>query len=131
MNRPAILARLAGAAVLFVYSAIAWMVLPWIEGTLRAFPNQQAVVQVMSQIPEAGVYAYPSPDTEMTGTADMKGPAVFAAVRPGPPAPATSASRTWNTTPFRISPQPLDDPWKVFASAVAWVRDEADENRVA
>lgn len=63
------------------------MVLPWNEGSLKAFPNQQAVAQVMSQIPEAGVYTYPSPDTELTGTADMKGPAVFAAVRPGPPAP--------------------------------------------
>ncbi len=87
MSRLVVLAGIAGGVVLFVYSAISWMVLPWNEGALKAFPNQHAVVEAMSQIPEAGIYTYPAPDTDMSNAAALKGPSVFAAVRPviGPP----------------------------------------------
>lgn len=87
MNRSIVLAGVAGGTVFFIYSAIAWMVLPWNEGTLKGFPNQQAVVEAMSRIPEAGIYTYPSPDTDMANAAVLNGPSVFAAVRPGPPRP--------------------------------------------
>ncbi len=87
MNRSFWLAGLAGAVILFVYSAISWMVLPWNEGTLKSFPNEAAVVEVMSQVKDAGMYAYPGPQGSEGGTMPTAGPTVFAAVRPGPPAP--------------------------------------------
>lgn len=85
MNRRFWLAGLAGGVILFMYSAMSWMVLPWNEGTLKGFPNQQPIIDAMAQIPEPGIYTYPSPDTEMAAAGQMKGPSVFAAVRPGPP----------------------------------------------
>lgn len=84
MNSRFWLAGLAGGVILFVYSAMSWMVLPWNHGTLKAFPNQQVVVEAMSQIREPGMYTFPAPDTEMAAAQQMKGPSVFAAVKPGP-----------------------------------------------
>lgn len=86
MNRSFWLAGLAGALILFVYSALSWMVLPWNAGTLKGFPDQQAVVEAMSKIREPGMYTLPAPDTDMAAAEQMKGPSVFAVVRPGPPA---------------------------------------------
>jgi len=87
MNRSFWLAGLAGAAILFVYSAISWMVLPWNEGTLKPFPNEASVSETMSHVMDAGMYIYPGPESSEGGTMPTKGPRVFAAVRPDPPPP--------------------------------------------
>jgi len=87
MNRSFWLAGLAGATILFVYSAISWMVLPWNEGTLKAFPNAAAVGEAMSQVKDPGMYLYPGPKSSQDGTMPSKGPRVFAAVSPEPPPP--------------------------------------------
>jgi hypothetical protein len=84
MGRSILLAGVAGGITLYVYSAFAWMVLPWNEGTLKPFPNELLAAEAMSQVTRAGMYIYPGPQTNGNGSEDA-GPTVFAAVRPGPP----------------------------------------------
>lgn len=43
MARQMILATVLGAIVLFVWSAIAWMAIPWPGEPLRSFANEAAV----------------------------------------------------------------------------------------
>jgi|SRR5689334_457148 len=55
-----ILGSLIGAVILFVWSFLAWVVLPLHTSTMRAIPNEGVVANVLSQnITQRGVYLFP------------------------------------------------------------------------
>lgn len=60
MNKQQIIAAAAGAVVLFIWSLLSWMVLPFHSQTLNPVPETAIEVQTMKdQMPDAGVYHYP------------------------------------------------------------------------
>lgn len=88
-----------GAIVLFVWSAIAWMLIPWPGEPFRSFTNEQAVVDVIkANAPQSGNYMVPNEPKRTPGMTDeqykaakqaamdqsARGPMVFAVVRLGP-----------------------------------------------
>jgi hypothetical protein len=90
------LGSLLGGIVLFVWGAIAWMVIPWPGDPLRAFTNEAAVVQaVTANAPRSGNYLLPIEPNRAPGMSDEQyraarqaamdrmthGPMIFAAVR--------------------------------------------------
>jgi hypothetical protein len=89
MGKQLALGSILGAIVLFVWSAIAWMLIPWPGTPLRSFKNEDAVTQaVIANAPQSGVYLLPNGDRSMTAEQEKqmmdkmaKGPIVFAAVR--------------------------------------------------
>jgi hypothetical protein len=89
MTRQMILGSVLGAIVLFVWSAIAWMVIPWPGTPLRSFKNEDAVTQaIVANAPQSGNYLLPNGDKSMTAEQEKqmmdkmaKGPIVFASVR--------------------------------------------------
>lgn len=77
MAKSILLGAVLGGIVLFVWSALSWMVLPWHEMTMSGFKNDKAVSDVISANAEkSGVYFSPS-DQDRLGA----GPLVYAAVR--------------------------------------------------
>lgn len=96
MSKQNILATVLGAIVLFVWSAIAWMVIPWPGEPFRSFANEAAVEAVIvANATQPGNYILPNPHrpgitTEQSNAlADkmMRGPMMFAAIRLGPMRP--------------------------------------------
>jgi hypothetical protein len=90
MSKKMILGAVLGAIVLFVWSAIAWMLIPWPGQPLRTFTNEDAVTQaIVANAPKSGNYLLPNGDQKgMTAEQQQKaiekmekGPIVFAAVR--------------------------------------------------
>jgi len=90
------LAAILGALVLFVWSALAWMVIPWPGEPLRGFTNEDAVVQtVKANVPRSGNYLLPIEVKRTSGMTDeqyrtalqnaenrmIQGPMIFASVR--------------------------------------------------
>jgi len=90
------LATVLGAIVLFIWSALAWMIIPWPGEPMRSFTNEQAVVDaIKANAPQSGNYLLPNEVKRTPGMTDeqynaaMKtagdrmstGPMVFAAVR--------------------------------------------------
>jgi hypothetical protein len=90
------LGSLLGGIVLFVWGAIAWMVIPWPGDPLRAFTNEAAVVQaVTANAPRSGNYLLPIESKRAPGITDEQykaarqaamdrmthGPMIFAVVR--------------------------------------------------
>jgi hypothetical protein len=66
----------AGAIVLFIWSSISWMVLPWHQKTLHQFKDGAMLAAVLkANVDQSGVYLLPT-DNET----DSQPPAVFAAV---------------------------------------------------
>ena len=93
------LGTILGAIVLFVWSAIAWMIIPWPGDPLQAFANEEAMAAaVKANAPQSGNYILPNEPRRTPGMTDeqynaaMKaaedrmnnGPMIFAAVRLGP-----------------------------------------------
>jgi len=85
-----------GGIVLFVWSAIAWIVIPWPGEPLRAFTSEDAVLQsVKANAPRSGNYLLPIEPKRTPGMTDEQykaarqaamdrmthGPMIFAAVR--------------------------------------------------
>ena len=96
MAKQIILASVLGAIVLFVWSAIAWMVIPWPGEPLRSFANEAAVeAAITANATQPGNYILPNPHRpglttdQTTALADkmMRGPMMFAAIRLGPMRP--------------------------------------------
>lgn len=93
MTRQILLASVLGSIVLFVWSAIAWMVIPWPGEPLRSFANEDAVEQaIVANAPQSGNYILPNPHKagltkeQQDALADKmmnRGPMLFAAVRLG------------------------------------------------
>ena len=89
MTKQLILGSVPGAIILFVWSAIAWMVIPWPGQPLRKFTNEDAVTQaIVANAPVSGNYLLPNAERSMTPEQQQKemekmarGPIVFASVR--------------------------------------------------
>lgn len=89
MSKQLILGSVPGSIVLFVWSAIAWMVIPWPGQPLRKFTNEDAVTQaIVANAPVSGNYLLPNAETKMTPEEQQKaiekmtrGPIVFTSVR--------------------------------------------------
>ena len=55
---------LVGGAILWVWGALSWMLLPWHHATFRAFADEGAVQRtILVAAPESGVYGLPAPPT--------------------------------------------------------------------
>lgn len=91
-----VLSTLLGGIVLFVWSAIAWMVIPWPGDPLRSFTNEEAVLQtITANTPRSGNYVLPNEPKRAPGMTDeqykatkqaamdrmTRGPMIFTAVR--------------------------------------------------
>jgi len=96
MTKQLALGSVLGALVLFVWSAIAWMVIPWPGEPLRSFTNEDAVAQaIAANAPRSGNYLLPNEPKRTAGMSDeqykaagqaamermLRGPMIFAAVR--------------------------------------------------
>lgn len=96
MARQLVLGSLLGGIVLFVWSAIAWMLIPWPGEPLRTFTNEDAVVQtVTANAPHSGNYILPNEPKRAPGMTDeqykaagqaamdkmSRGPMIFTVVR--------------------------------------------------
>jgi hypothetical protein len=90
------LGTILGAIVLFVWSALAWMIIPWPGEPLRHFTSEDAIVAaIKANVPRSGNYLIPNEPQRLPGMTEeqyqkaMKdaedrmnnGPMVFAAVR--------------------------------------------------
>jgi hypothetical protein len=96
MAKRLVLSALLGGIVLFVWSAIAWMVIPWPGEPLRSFTNEDAVLQaVKANAPRSGNYLLPNEAKRAPGMTDEQyktasqaamdrmtgGPMIFTVVR--------------------------------------------------
>lgn len=96
MGKQLALGSILGAIVLFVWSAIAWMLIPWPGEPLRSFTSEDAVGQaIAANAPRSGNYFLPFMAKRTPGMTDQqfaaaqkamedrmaRGPLVFAAVR--------------------------------------------------
>lgn len=73
-----------GSIILFVWSAISWMALPWHMQTMHSFKNDTAIVEVIkANADKSGVYFLPAPSSQQQNSmnTEMKGPFVLAAVQ--------------------------------------------------
>lgn len=73
---------IVGGIILFIWSAISWMVLPWHMTTLNAFTNENAVVQaVKANASQSGIYVLPFKQMDAKqDQSTQKIPQVFASV---------------------------------------------------
>src|SRR5207302_1821721 len=68
MGKQLVLGSVLGAIVLFVWSAIAWMLIPWPGEPLRAFTNEDAVAQaIKANAPRSGNYLLPNEPKRTAG----------------------------------------------------------------
>lgn len=96
MGKQVALGSILGAVVLFLWSAIAWMLIPWPGEPLRRFNNEDSVAQaITANAPLSGNYLLPNIPKRTPGMSDQQfaaaqkamedrmthGPIVFAAVR--------------------------------------------------
>ena len=76
MTKP-IIGAILGGIVVFIWSALSWMVIPWHEATMSKFKNDKAVSEVIGANAEkSGVYFSPSDEARLGA-----GPLVYAAVK--------------------------------------------------
>lgn len=88
MLKTSLIGGVLGGIILFVWSAVSWMVLPWHMMTLHSFKDEVAVVQtIQTNAPQSGMYMLP-----LQETSQVKGPLVFASVyTQGMPSSMTSS----------------------------------------
>ncbi len=97
MLRTMIRGGLLGGMVVFIWTMVSWVMLPWHQMTMERFEDEQAVARVLSeQAPFHGVYILPNPRMDVESEdreaieafmdeqteAVRRGPLAFAAVRP-------------------------------------------------
>jgi len=90
------LGAVLGAIVLFIWSALAWMIIPWPGEPLRHFTSEDAIVAaIKANAPRSGNYLIPNEPQRLPGMTEEQyqkatkdaedrmnnGPMVFAAVR--------------------------------------------------
>jgi len=89
MIRQLTLGTIVGGAILFLWSAVSWELLSWHRSAFRSFSNEDTITAaIVTGAPAPGMYSIPgnlesAPNLEKL----IKGPFVFAAVRPGAMAP--------------------------------------------
>jgi hypothetical protein len=96
MTKQLALGALLGSIVLFIWSALAWMIIPWPGDPLRSFTNPDAVEQaIKANVPQSGIYMLPNEVKRTPGMTDeqykkasddamkrmIQGPMIFASVR--------------------------------------------------
>ena len=96
MIRQILLGTILGAIVLFVWSALAWTIIPWPGEPLRSFTNDDAVIAaIKANAPQSGNYLSPNEPKRTAGMTDEQykaaeqamenkmrtGPIIFAAIR--------------------------------------------------
>src|SRR5947208_14331794 len=99
MLKQLVLGTVLGAIVLFAWSAVAWMFIPWPGEPFRTFTNEQAVIDaIKANAPQSGNYLLPNEPKRTPGMTDAqykaaeqaameqgaRGPMIFAVVRLGP-----------------------------------------------
>lgn len=73
MSKQLVLGSVLGSIVLFVWSAIAWMVIPWPGDPLRSFTNEDAVLQaITANAPRSGTYLVPNIPRRTPGMTDQQ-----------------------------------------------------------
>jgi hypothetical protein len=75
-----------GGVIVFLWSAISWMVLPWHAAVVNDFTDEAAVAEVIkANAPRPGMYVLPSMKSSDATTMERRreGPFLFASVRPG------------------------------------------------
>ncbi len=78
MIKKLILGAFVGGTILFAWSAVSWMLLPWHNKTMESFTNEPAVSEFfIHNTPKAGVYRLPWQFDKSQG-----GPLVLASVTP-------------------------------------------------
>ena len=93
-------AGVAGGVVLFVWSAVSWMVLPWHNATFHKF-DQERVVEVVlgTYAPRKGIYLLPSP---AAGTPQERKEAHGRAAK-GPFAFVVMSPQGWSAMPIHLA----------------------------
>lgn len=84
MLKSLVLGGVLGGALVFIWGAVSWMVLPWHDATLNRFTNEDVVsVTLDAYAPDTGVYMLaPGMDEEGKPIADVEpGRVVFAAIQ--------------------------------------------------
>jgi hypothetical protein len=96
MIKQLLLGSILGAVVLFFWSALAWMLIPWPGEPIRGFANEDATLQtIKANVPRSGVYLMPIEVKRTPGMTEeqyqkvmqdahnrmLQGPMVFASVR--------------------------------------------------
>ena len=93
MAKQLVLGSVLGSIILFVWSAMAWMAIPWPGEPLRGFTNEDALEQaIVANTPTSGNYILPNPEKKgLTSEQQQKaiekmarGPMMFASVRREP-----------------------------------------------
>jgi hypothetical protein len=78
MQKQIAIGAIVGGVILFVWSAISWMALPWHMMTMTPFKDDHAVAQaIVANTDRSGVYFLPSSDQNLMAS----GPLVYAAIR--------------------------------------------------
>lgn len=84
MIKSLVLGGVLGGALVFIWGAVSWMVLPWHDATLKRFTNEDVVsVTLDAYAPDTGVYFLaPGMDDEGKPLPDVEaGRVVFAAIQ--------------------------------------------------
>src|SRR5438034_9768601 len=82
MAKQLALGSILGAIILFVWSAIAWMVIPWPGDPLRSFTNEDAVLQaIKDNASRSGTYIAPNMPKRTPGMTDQQYNAAMQAVQ--------------------------------------------------
>ena len=94
MCRKIVMGGLLGGLVIWMWTAVSWMALPWHLAALKPFDDEAAVERaVKAAAPNSGMYLLPNPASAAAGDAEAQqraqermfaGPTVLAAVRLGP-----------------------------------------------
>ena len=90
MTKTIAVGAVLGGIVLFVWSAISWMALPWHNMTFASFADEEAVTAVLFENASGpGVYLLPNPHAEGRNPSEeemaamMKQPFLYGSVQPG------------------------------------------------
>jgi hypothetical protein len=82
MAKQLALGSILGAIILFVWSAIAWMLIPWPGEPLRSFSNEDAVLQAIKEnASRSGTYIVPNLPKRTPGMTDQQYNAAVQAVQ--------------------------------------------------
>ena len=73
MLKQLVLGTVLGAIVLFAWSALAWMIIPWPGEPFHTFTNEQAVVDaIKANAPQSGNYMVPHEPKRTPGMTDSQ-----------------------------------------------------------